>query len=53
MINDREKLMEQRRREYQQDKVVYSLIGEIIKWGVITWIGCSIIWLFLNRWNVI
>ena len=36
--------MEQRRKEYQQDKMVYSLIGTLIKWGLITWIGCSLIW---------
>jgi len=44
MINDRERRMEQRRREYQEDKMVYSIIGKLLTWGIITWISVSLIW---------
>lgn len=44
MINDREKRMEKRRREYQEDKMVYSAIGKILIWGFIIWVGVSFWW---------
>ena len=44
MINDREKRMEQRRIQHKQDKLVYGVIGKLITWGLITWIGVSLIW---------
>jgi len=43
MINDREKRMEQRRKEYQQDKLVYSAIGTILKIGIVVWILATIV----------
>ena len=43
MINDREKRMERRRKEYQEDKIVYAAIGTLIKIGVIVWIASSVI----------
>jgi len=43
MINDREKRMEQRRKEYQQDKLVYSAIGTILKIGIVVWILGAIV----------
>ena len=44
MINDIEKRMEKRRREYQQDRMVYTIMGMLLKWGIITWLGLSAIW---------
>jgi len=38
-----EKRMEKRRKEYQQDKIVYGAIETLIKIGVIIWIASSII----------
>jgi len=43
MINDREKRMKQRRREYQEDKMVYSAIGTILKIGILVWILGAIV----------
>ena len=43
MINDREKRMQQRRREYQEDKMVYSAIGTILKIGIVVWILGAIV----------
>ena len=43
MINDREKRMQQRRREYQEDKMVYSAIGTILKIGILVWILGAIV----------
>ena len=43
MINDREKRMQQRRREYQEDKMVYSAIGTIFKIGILVWILGAIV----------
>jgi len=43
MINDREKRMKQRRREYQEDKLVYSAIGTILKIGILVWILGAIV----------
>jgi len=43
MINDREKRMEQRRREYQEDKMVYSAVGTILKIGIVVWIVATIV----------
>ena len=44
MINDRERRMEKRRREYNEDKMVYSAISKLLTWGIITWVGISLIW---------
>ena len=53
MINDREKRMEQRRKEYQEDKMVYSAIGTILKIGIVVWIASTIVmtvvWEFLEN----
>jgi len=38
-----EKRMEKRRKEYQQDKIIYGAIETLIKIGVIIWIASSII----------
>ena len=43
MIKDREKRMKQRRREYQEDKMVYSAIGTILKIGILVWILGAIV----------
>ena len=43
MINDREKRMEKRRKEYEEDKIIYAAIGTLIKIGVIVWISSSVI----------
>ena len=43
MINDREKRMKERRREYQEDKMVYGAIGTIIKIGILVWILGAIV----------
>jgi hypothetical protein len=37
------KRMEKRRKEYQQDKIVYGAIETLIKIGVVIWIAASII----------
>lgn len=37
------KRMEKRRKEFQQDKIVYGAIETLIKIGVVIWIVASII----------
>ena len=42
-MSEMEKRMEKRRKEYQQDKIIYGVIETLIKIGVIIWIASSII----------
>lgn len=37
------KRMEKRRKEYQQDKIIYGAIETLIKIGIIVWIASSVI----------